>query len=264
MVMAKPPANRMNTTSTEQSLNGSNGTPTNPTNTRRSAWQNVGAIDRIISGVSGGALAAYGLWRRDWLGAGLAILGAGCIFRGATGHSYVYQAVGINTGSSADIAQEQNIRIERAVTINKGPEELYRFWRNFENLPRFMQHLKSVSVKDPLHSHWVANAPAGMSAEWNAEIINDSPNQLIAWRSLGDSKIGNAGSVSFTPAPSTRGTVVKVILTYDPPAGKLGSLVARLFGEAPEQQVREDLRHFKEIMEAGEIPTTKGQPSARH
>ncbi len=149
------------------------------------------------------------------------------------------------------------------MTIDKAPEELYRFWRNFENLPRFMQHLQSVTVMDSIHSHWVANAPAGTSVEWNAEIINDRPNQLIAWRSVGDSQIGNAGSVHFTPAPGNRGTEVKVVLEYDPPAGRIGSLIAKLFGEEPNQQVREDLRHFKEIMETGEIPTTKGQPAAR-
>ncbi|TMC89174.1 MAG: SRPBCC family protein, partial [Chloroflexi bacterium] len=139
----------------------------------------------------------------------------------------------------------------------------YRFWRNFENLPRFMEHLKSVTVIDNKHSHWVARAPAGTSVEWDAEIINERENELIAWRSVGDATIGNAGSVHFTPAPGGRGTEVKVVLEYDPPAGRAGVIMARLFGEEPDQQVREDLRHFKEIMEAGEIPTTEGQPSGR-
>jgi len=126
-----------------------------------------------------------------------------------------------------------------------------------------MDHLKSVTVNDNVHSHWVANAPAGTSVEWDAVIINERENKLIAWRSVEDADIGNAGSVHFTPAPGGRGTEVKVVLEYDPPAGKAGAIIARLFGEEPDQQVREDLRHFKEIMEAGEIPTTEGQPSGR-
>lgn len=236
--------------------------------TQQSSWRNVGTLERWISGVGGGALAVYGLWRRDWPGAGLAILGGNLVFRGASGHSYVYQALEVNTADTASnavtsVPHNEGVKVVHVVTIDKAPEELYRFWRNFENLPRFMEHLQSVTVKDSIHSHWVANAPAGMSAEWNAEVINDRPNQLIAWRSVGDSQIGNAGSVHFTPAPGNRGTEVKVVLEYDPPAGRIGSLIAKLFGEEPNQQVREDLRHFKEIMEAGEIPTTKGQPAAR-
>lgn len=235
---------------------------------QQSAWRNVGTLERWISGVGGGALAAYGVWRRDWPGAGLAILGGNLVFRSASGHSFVYQALGANTANTASnavtsVSHNEGVKVEHVVTIDKAPEELYRFWRNFENLPRFMQHLQSVTVKDSIHSHWVANAPAGASVEWNAEIINDRPNQLIAWRSVGDSQIGNAGSVHFTPAPGNRGTEVKVVLEYDPPGGRIGSLIAKLFGEEPNQQVREDLRHFKEIMETGEIPTTKGQPAAR-
>lgn len=232
-------------------------------------WCNVGTIERWLSGLAGGALAAYGVWRRDWLGAGLALLGGTFIFRGTTGHDYVYQAMGVNTSNSTpdnaatSVPHNEGVKVVHVVTIDKSPEELYRFWRNFENLPRFMQHLQSVSVIDAIHSHWVANAPAGQSVEWNAEILNDRPNQLIAWRSVGDSQIGNAGSVHFTSAPGNRGTEVKVVLEYDPPAGRLGSLLAKLFGEEPDQQVREDLRHFKEIMESGEIPTTQGQPAAR-
>ncbi|MHB8597968.1 MAG: SRPBCC family protein [Ktedonobacteraceae bacterium] len=236
--------------------------------TQQSSWRNVGTLERWISGIGGGALAAYGLWRRDWPGAGLAVLGGNLVFQGTSGHSFVYQALGVNTAGAASngvtsVSHNEGVKVVHVVTIDKAPEELYRFWRNFENLPRFMEHLQSVTVKDSIHSHWVANAPAGMSAEWNAEIINDRPNQLIAWRSVGDSQIGNAGSVHFTPAPGNRGTEVKVVLEYDPPAGRIGSLIAKLFGEEPNQQVREDLRHFKEIMEAGEIPTTKGQPAAR-
>ncbi|MFL5662308.1 MAG: SRPBCC family protein [Ktedonobacteraceae bacterium] len=229
---------------------------------------NIAPLERWASGVAGGLLTGYGITRRDWLGAGLALFGGPFIYRALTGHSYLYQALGLDraapkTGPRASIAHNQGIKVERAVTINKSPAELYRYWRNFANLPNFMDHLKSVQVTDNMHSHWVAKAPAGTSVEWDAEIINERTNELIAWRSLGNADIANAGSVHFMPAPGGRGTVVKVVLEYKPPAGRAGSLLAKLFGEEPDQQVREDLRHFKEMMEAGEIPTTRGQSSGR-
>ncbi|MDQ6645488.1 MAG: DUF2892 domain-containing protein [Chloroflexota bacterium] len=230
--------------------------------------QNVGPLERWASGIGGSLLTFYGVTRRDWTGAALALFGSGFILRSLTGHSYAYQALGIKAESqdedaTASVPHNQGIKVERAVTIDRSPMELYRFWRNFENLPRFMDHLNSVTVTNNTHSHWIAKAPAGASVEWDAEIINEKENELIAWRSIGDADIGNAGSVHFTPAPAGRGTVVKVVLSYNPPAGRLGSLVAKLFGEEPDQQVREDLRHFKEIMEAGEVPTTQGQASGR-
>jgi uncharacterized membrane protein len=229
---------------------------------------NVSTPERWITGIAGGALVAYGILRRDWLGATLATLGGYTAVRSLTGHCYLYQALGINTASQpssprASVAHNQGIKVERAVTVNKSPEELYRFWRNFENLPRFMDYLQSVTVSDSTHSHWVAKAPAGTSVAWDAEIINERVNELIAWRSLPGANIPNAGSVHFTPATGGRGTVVKVVLEYDPPGGKAGSLLAKLFGTNPDQEVHEELRHFKEMMEAGEIPTIEGQPSGR-
>lgn len=230
--------------------------------------RNIGSLERWASGVGGGLLTLYGITRRDRAGALLALFGSGFIYRGLTGRSYAYQALGINTarrdeGAATSVPHNEGVKVERAVTIDKSPVELYRFWRNFENLPQFMDHLQAVTVKDNTHSHWVAKAPAGKSVAWDAEIIHEKENELIAWRSLGNADIGNAGSVHFTLAPGGRGTVVKVVLSYDPPAGRVGSLIAKLFGEEPDQQVREDLRHFKEIMEAGEVPTTRGQTSGR-
>ena len=163
---------------------------------------------------------------------------------------------------SASVGHNESVRVEKTVTINKPVEELYRFWRNFENLPRFMDHLESVRVRDDTHSHWKAKAPAGQSVEWDAVIINDITNEMIAWQST-NAQIANAGSVRFTSAPGGRGTEVTVNLAYDPPAGKAGMLIAKMFGEEPTQQVQDALRHFKEVMEAGEIPTTDGQPTGR-
>jgi uncharacterized membrane protein len=150
-------------------------------------------------------------------------------------------------------------RVARSVTINQPVEMVYQFWRNFENLPRFMNNLDEVRVTDEQRSHWVAKGPAGASIEWDAQIINDQPNQLIAWKATDDADVPNTGSVRFLPAPGGRGTVVKVRIEYLPPAGEVGHAVAKMLGRSPEQEVREDLRRFKQIMETGEIPTTHGQ-----
>ncbi|MDQ6832347.1 MAG: SRPBCC family protein [Chloroflexota bacterium] len=163
---------------------------------------------------------------------------------------------------SASVGHKAGIRVEKTVTINKPIEEIYRFWRNFENLPRFMDHLESVRVTDDTHSHWKAKGPAKKSVEWDAVIINDIANEVIAWKST-DAQVANAGSVRFRSAPDGRGTEVTVNLEYEPPAGKAGMLVAKIFREEPTQQVQDALRHFKQVMEAGEIATTNGQPTGR-
>lgn len=159
--------------------------------------------------------------------------------------------------------QEQAIRVEKSVTVNRSPEELYRFWRKVENLPQFMHHLESVQATSATRSHWVAKAPAGATVEWDAEIINDEPGALIAWRSLEGADVDSAGSVRFVPTPAGRGTEVKVKMHYSPPGGIIGATIAKLFGLEPGLQLQEDLRRFKRIMETGEIATTEGQPSGR-
>jgi uncharacterized membrane protein len=229
---------------------------------------NVNQTERWISGLAGGALAIYGLTRRTWGGAVLALVGGTLIHRGSTGHCYMYDALGVNTAGETDnplvsVPAGHGIKVEKSVTVNRPPEEVYRFWHNFQNLPRFMNHLESVADLGNNRSHWVAKAPAGKTVEWDAEVYNEKENELIAWRSLEGADVDNAGSVRFEPAPEGRGTVVRVTLKYDPPAGKLGSLVAKLWGEEPSQQIEEDLRRFKQVMETGEIPTTEGQPSGR-
>jgi len=155
------------------------------------------------------------------------------------------------------------MHIKKSLAINKPQDQLYQFWRDFQNLPRFMRHLESVRVTGERHSHWVAKAPAGAKVEWDAEITEERPNQFIAWRSVEGSDIPNWGSVRFEQGPRGRGSVVTVELHYKPPGGRLGAKMARIFGEEPEQQVNEDLRRFKQLMETGEIPTTEGQPAGR-
>jgi uncharacterized membrane protein len=232
---------------------------------RPSEGVNVGTPERWLSVIGGGALTVYGLTRGSPGGLALAALGGACVYRGLSGHCPMYETLGLTTagehhGPATSVRAGHGFKVERSVTINRSPEELYHFWRNLQNLPRFMSHLESVRNEGNLRSHWVAKAPLGYRVEWDAEIITDRPNELIGWRSLLGSTVDNAGSVHFVRAPGGRGTEVRVSLKYDPPAGKVGATIARLFGESPEVQVEEDLRRLKQVMESGEVPTTAGQP----
>jgi uncharacterized membrane protein len=152
------------------------------------------------------------------------------------------------------------IHARRSVTINRDRDEVYRFWRDFDRLPTFMIHLDSVQQQDERRSHWVARAPAGRHVEWDAEIVEDRPGELIQWRSLEGSEVSNGGAVRFVDAPGDRGTEVHVDLHYEPPGGRLGATLAKVFGEEPEQQLRDDLRRFKQMMEVGEVVVTDGSP----
>jgi uncharacterized membrane protein len=195
------------------------------------------------------------------LGSGL--VGAELVRRGISGHCFLYQTLSVSSVSTENrpaVPYRQGIRVDDAITIDKTPQELYQFWRQFDTLPYFMDHLESVTLENAVQSHWVAKGPAGKHIEWDAEVINDIPNELIGWRSLPGSQVDTAGSVHFSPVPGGRGTEVKIELQYLPPGGILSALLAKLFGEEPEQQIREDLRHLKEFLEAGEVPTTQGQP----
>jgi len=229
---------------------------------RRIGGTNVHAAERWLSVAGGSVLVLYGLKRRSLGGLALALLGGDLIYRGVTGHCHVYKALGISTTEDMETAP-QRIRVQKTVTIARSPEEVYRFWRRFENLPRFMTHLEAVQTTGHGRSHWIARAPRGATVEWEAEITEERENASIAWRSLEGSQIVNEGFVQFRRAPGGRGTEVKIALTYEPPLGKLGAVVAKLFGEEPAQQVEEDLRRLKSILEAGEIPTTEGQSSGR-
>jgi uncharacterized membrane protein len=150
------------------------------------------------------------------------------------------------------------VRVSKSVTIKRPPEAVYEFWRQLENLPRFMYHLQEVRSTGNGRSHWIARAPAGQQVEWDAEIVDERPGELIVWRALPGSDIQHQGSVHFRPAPADRGTEVEVALQYDAPAGKAGALIATLFGEEPTQQIRDDLRRFKQVMETGEVVLSDG------
>ena len=225
----------------------------NPT-PKPSETSNVSDTERWATLIGGGALVLLGLKQGSLRGALTALAGGGLIYRGATAQTSIQDALGMN----------KSITVEKSVTIsNKSPEELYRFWRNFENLPRFMKHVKHIRVIDNTRSHWISSAPMGGSVEWDADIIKDEENRLIAWASVEGADIDNSGFVRFKPAPAGRGTEVKVAIEYNPPGGAVGDAIAKLFGEEPQQQIGDELSRFKMLMEAGEIATNEGQPSGR-
>jgi uncharacterized membrane protein len=156
-----------------------------------------------------------------------------------------------------------DVYVEKSITVNCSPDDCYRFWRNFENFPHFMRHIESVQSISDTRSHWRARSPVGTTVEWDAEVTTDQPGKILAWRSLDGSDVDTAGVVRFERAPGDRGTILRVQMQYSPPGGKAAVAIAKLFGEEPGQQIDADLRHFKQFIETGEIPTTVGQPSGR-
>jgi uncharacterized membrane protein len=219
--------------------------------------RNISSFEKWTSIAAGAGLTAYGLTRlkrNGWMYAGL---GGLLLRRGITQHCDVYEALGVNTAVSASdtraaLGGERGVNVLESVTINRPLEELYRFWRNLENLPQFMRHLSSVEKITDTISHWKAKGPAGLIVEWDAEVYNEVANKLIAWRSLEGSDVVSAGSVNFDRAAAGRATRVTVHLQYSPPLGKVGAAVARLFGADAETEIREDLRRFKQMVETGQ------------
>jgi uncharacterized membrane protein len=217
---------------------------------------NVGRRERWISAVAAAAVTAYALRRRRGR-AGILPIAGFLLGRAVSGRCAVSQLLGRNSALDepasrvTSVRRGEGVRVDERIVLNRPRSEVYRFWRNLENLPRFMDHLQSVTVLDEERSHWVAKGPAGTRVEWDAVIHHEIPNELIAWRSLEDSEVDNAGSVHFSPTENGD-TEVRVVLRYDPPAGKAGAAVAWLFGEEPSLQVAEDLRRFKQVVEATE------------
>jgi uncharacterized membrane protein len=167
------------------------------------------------------------------------------------------------SGKSAAVRSGKGVKVEKSITINRTPEELFAFWRNFENLPRVMEHIESIQCLDDKRSHWRARRSDENFIEWDAEVINERENELIAWESLKGSDVRQAGTVRFTAAPGGLGTEVKLAVEYEVPGGFFTNALAKLLKRSPEQQIQEDLRHFKQLMETGEIPTTAGQSAGR-
>lgn len=214
---------------------------------------NVGNPERILSVVGGALVGLYGLGRIRFSGLALAALGGALIYRGFTGHCNLYRYLGIDSASTltGETRGNRGIKIEREITVHGSSDTLYQLWRDLENLPRFMSHLERVERLDDRRSRWTLRTPTGVPAvQWDAEIINDRPGEVIAWQSIAGA-VDNAGSVRF--APDGGSTIVRVELQYDPPGGEVGHALAALLGQDAGRQIDNDLREFKRAVEAGEL-----------
>lgn len=215
---------------------------------------NMGRQERLMSVIGGAALTLAGALKRGWLGLGLGLAGSGLLIRGATGHSMIMRLLGINRAvvdPSARVAvpHKQGIRVADSALIDRSPNELYTFWRDFTHLAQVMPHVKSVEVYEGNRSHWVINGPAGVPISWDAEIVNDVPDELIAWRTVSGAVVDHAGTVRFQRAPGGGATQVEVVFEYAPAGGATGAALARVFGRSPEQQVSDALQRLKAIMD---------------
>jgi len=213
--------------------------------------RNVDTWERVLSLAAGALLIGVAARSRRWRSLA-ASSGAGLIGRGLTGFCPVNHAIG--RGRSLDdtrsaLSGERGVNVEERITIARRPEEIFEFWRDLANLPRFLSHLERIDVIDGRHSHWVVQGPAGMQVEWDAEVINEIRPDLIAWRSLPGADVASAGSVQFRPMGQGQ-TELRVRMQYSPPAGRVGAAVARMLGDAPESMLRTDLRRLKQILEA--------------
>jgi uncharacterized membrane protein len=221
---------------------------TEPETHRREGLGSV--VGTATLALTAAGLVAYAAKERSWRALALAVAGAPLLYRGATGRWPAARAL--------VSSQAQTTHVETSVIIDRPAQELYAEWRKLENLPRFMKNLEWVHETGDGRSHWVARTPLGGQLEWDAEIVEDRPGRLLSWRSLPGSEVPNAGSVLFEEAPAGRGTLVRVAMEVGGP-GRLARAVG-LAQQVPEMEVKEDLRRFKSLMEAGEIPTTEGQP----
>jgi uncharacterized membrane protein len=228
---------------------------------------NLGPRERWLSLAAGSVLVAYGL-TRSWRSLPWLLLGGALAARGYTGHSYLYERLGRRRRLPAGRATwhgGRGIRIEEAITINRPVSEVFAAWNDTRKLPCFMKHLEVVTPIGENRSLWTARTggPIPLRLRWEAEVVARRENELLSWRSVPGSDIDIAGAVLFQPAPGERGTELRAVLTYIPPGRALGLAVAGAFRAVTAQQVKNDLWQFKNVMEAGEVPTVEGQPSGR-
>jgi uncharacterized membrane protein len=218
----------------------------------RGRTPNVGRIERWASVLGGLGLVALAARQRRATGLAAGAVGTYLIARGVSGRCLVYEAAHLSTctkDTKEALGGPRGVHVYKVMTINRPIDAVYRYWRDLSNLPAAMRHLESVTLLGAGRSHWVAKGPAGMRVEWDAEIINEEENRVIGWRSLEHADVVSAGSVNFRDAPDGA-TEITVKLQYEPPAGRVGALIAKLFGEEPSQQIEEDLRRLKTILEA--------------
>jgi uncharacterized membrane protein len=219
-----------------------------------------GGLERWGAFAVAAAMIGYGVSRRTATGWCLAASAAPLVYRGATGRWPPGMAalVAPRGDTREALGGPRGLYFRESIRLECPIEEVYGFWRRLENLPTFMENIVSVADLGGGRSQWVARGPADMPFEWQAEIINEIPNKLLAWKSLPGGDVVSAGSVAFEPARGDRGTQLTVTLQYAPPAGRIGSFVASLFGREPSQTIREDLRRLKQLLEAGEIAKAAG------
>jgi uncharacterized membrane protein len=247
-----------------------------PRRVAHASRKNISDSERAVSAAVGGLFIASGMKKRGFGGLALAIIGAELMRRGATGHCMLYDAIGFTSdgrsngngapredvrSAAATVNARKAIKVERSITIRKPAQELYDFWRNFSNLPKVLDHLESVEDRGGERSHWVARGLAGTRVEWDSEIVNDIPGELIAWKTVGEPDVSHAGSIHFRA--SGPDTEVKFVMDYEPPAGRLVAVAAKIMGESPDQKIRSDLERLKMLFETGEVATTVGQTSGR-
>ncbi|GAT34596.1 hypothetical protein TSACC_23027 [Terrimicrobium sacchariphilum] len=213
---------------------------------------NVGKPERLASIAGGAALVVAGVGRRSLPGALLALVGGLLIYRGTSGHCHLYDALGVDTRWMNDygVPGNKGIKVTREIEVNRPPGELFYFWKKLSNLPKFMPHVVSVEKTSEKGSHWVVEGPGGTKVEWDAEIINEHPGEMIAWRSLPGAEVESAGTVRFESRNGGASTHLRVTLQYHPPAGRAGATVAGILGESPESQLSRDLAVFKDMMES--------------
>lgn len=211
--------------------------------------------------LGGTALMTYGLMRRRrWTDLIYSGVGAALLYRGLSDINLVGRSIKrmmLHTGANREV------EIATSMTVETPVDEVYRFWRRLDNLPRFLRHIETVETLDERHSRWTARLPAGMHLSWHAEIIEDRPDEVIAWQSVEGSDLFNEGFITFEPVFDGAGTEIHARIVYHPPAGRLGERLATFFENLQAMVVREDLRSFKRLIETGELPTVEGQPSAR-
>jgi uncharacterized membrane protein len=214
-------------------------------------------IEHIGAMATGGLFLLSGMRRGGPLGFLLKLAGVGLIYRGQHGYRRLYDAIGIDLPQEPTGVGMRNVRVESSIVVEQPRNELYHLWRNLDNLPAFMSHLESVEVHDEKRSTWTAKAPAGTVVSWDAEIVNDVENELIAWQTLEGSGVDNAGSIHFEDA-GEGATKIRVVLRYNPPGDMLGVWIAKVFHNDPQRQIDDDLRRFKKIMELGNRSASRG------
>ena len=236
---------------------------TQPPN-RREPPDEMADRQRWMAAAAGGVMLWQGLRQRNagkWV---MTLLGAGLVYQGVSGNNVLGQLPVVQPVVKTLTTAQEGLRVRKTLTINRPAAELYEYWRNLENLPRFMHHVKEVQQLDEGRSHWRVAIMDKMELEWDAEITVDRPNEMIAWGTLPGATVAHRGYVKFIPAPGDRGTEISVALEYDPPGAALGIAAGSMAKFIPAQDIKEEIRNFKQIMEAGAIPTTEGQPACRH